>query len=220
MTAEAFAGVAASISESIAAGDFSDGRLPTERELAEQYRLSRSGIRKVLAAIERDGLIVRSVGRGTFVAGSSSELFSENQLDDISPADMNDARLLFEPAVAERAAVQATATDLAEIARCLEQSEKADRKTFDFWDASLHMSIAKATHNDFVVLTYQALNYVRQSEAWSHVKQFAMVPQRLEVSMAAHRRIAESIARRDGLAARAAMQEHIEQVGRYIANRD
>jgi len=220
MTADALADVAASISESIAAGDFSEGRLPTERELAEKYQVSRSGIRKALASIEREGLIVRSVGRGTFVAGSSPELFSENQLDDISPADMNVARLLFEPAVAERAALQATASDLAEINRCLEQSERADSKTFDFWDASLHMSIAKATHNNFIVLTYQALNSVRQSVAWSHVKQFAMVPRRLEVSMGAHRRIVESIARRDGLAARAAMQDHIEQVGRYIANRD
>lgn len=51
-----------------------EGRLPpgailaTERDLQEQYDVSRSTVRQALATLEREGLIVRERGRGTRVA--------------------------------------------------------------------------------------------------------------------------------------------------------
>jgi DNA-binding FadR family transcriptional regulator len=217
---ETFEAVVAELSDRITAGEFADGRLPTERELAEHYQVSRGVIRKALALIESEGWITRSVGRGTFVTPALPAAFPADALLDISPADMNVARLLFEPAVAEHAAVQATRADLEKIEHCLTQCEEADVRSFDFWDASLHMAIAEATHSNFVVLTFRALNQVRQSTSWTHVKRFALQPERLKVTYAAHRRIAEAIASRDGVEAREAMRDHIEKVGRYIANRD
>lgn len=217
---QTFEAVVAELSDRITAGEFADGRLPTERELAEHYQVSRGVVRKALAAIEGEGWITRSVGRGTFVTPALPGAFPEGALDDISPADMNSARLLFEPAVAEQAAIQATRADLDRIRHCLTRCEEADVKAFDFWDASLHMAIAEATHSGFVVLTYRALNHVRQSTSWSHVKRFALQPERLKVTYAAHRRIVAAIESRDGVEAREAMRDHIEKVGRYIANRD
>lgn len=43
-------------------------RLPGERELMRQYGVSRTTVREALEALERDGLVVRQQGRGTFVA--------------------------------------------------------------------------------------------------------------------------------------------------------
>ena len=214
--------VAAELSQRITDGDLlPEGRLPTERELATQYKIPRSGVRKALALLEREGLIVRTVGRGTFVASSVPATFSENELSDISPADLNVARLLFEPSVAAHAAVHATAADLAEIEKCMLQCEKAkDAQAFDIWDANLHMAIARATHSNFVAVMFRALHQVRLSAGWNQVKHFAITPERLKVTTAAHRAIVENILRRDGMAAQAAMASHIEQIGRYIANRD
>src|ERR1700733_2404206 len=42
-------------------------RLPTERRLAADLGVTRSGIRLALAALEADSLISREVGRGTFL---------------------------------------------------------------------------------------------------------------------------------------------------------
>ncbi|MGF6244805.1 MULTISPECIES: FadR/GntR family transcriptional regulator [Paraburkholderia] len=219
---EDFEAVAAALSQRIADGAFlPEGRLPTERELAVEYRIPRSGVRKALANIEREGMIVRSVGRGTFVAGSLPPSFEQEDLADISPADLNLARLLLEPGVAEHAALHATAADLASIEKCMLECENAkDVKSVDFWDANLHMAIAKATHNSFIAFTFKALHQVRQSPSWSQVKYFAVTPERFEVTVAAHRAIVSSILRRDAAAARRAMETHIEQIGKYIANRD
>ncbi len=47
-------------------------RIPQERELSEQYRLSRFTIRNALDVLEAQGLIQRVRGKGTFVTGGSS----------------------------------------------------------------------------------------------------------------------------------------------------
>src|SRR6185369_16324645 len=57
-----------SLMERIEAGEFSDGTpLPPERQLAEDYSVSRITISKALAELKREGRIKGHVGRGTFV---------------------------------------------------------------------------------------------------------------------------------------------------------
>ncbi len=47
--------------------------LPSELELKEQYEVSRATVRQALDTLERDGLIYREQGRGTFVAHPAVE---------------------------------------------------------------------------------------------------------------------------------------------------
>ncbi len=56
------------IRQSIERGDLqTGGQLPTEAELCRQFGVSRSTIRTALKSLEKDGLITRTRGRGTFV---------------------------------------------------------------------------------------------------------------------------------------------------------
>ena len=49
-------------------GDFPlDGPLPSEEALGQEYDVSRITVRRALASLERDGLIFRKRGKGTFV---------------------------------------------------------------------------------------------------------------------------------------------------------
>lgn len=57
------------LSQRILSNEWSLGeRLPTEFELCEQYGVSRITVRQALAELEREGLIVRKQGLGTFVS--------------------------------------------------------------------------------------------------------------------------------------------------------
>src|SRR5579863_788832 len=60
------------LAESGRAGLGPGSRLPTERRLAADLGVTRSGIRLALAALEADGLISREVGRGTFLRDSAA----------------------------------------------------------------------------------------------------------------------------------------------------
>ncbi|MDA8049009.1 MAG: GntR family transcriptional regulator [Rhodospirillales bacterium] len=65
--------IEAAVRAMIAAGGMAPGeRLPSESTLAEQFRTTRVTVAKALAAIEREGLVRRLVGRGTFVADAAS----------------------------------------------------------------------------------------------------------------------------------------------------
>jgi DNA-binding FadR family transcriptional regulator len=61
------------LAESGRAGLRPGSRLPTERRLAADLGVTRSGIRLALAALEADGLISREVGRGTFLRAAAAD---------------------------------------------------------------------------------------------------------------------------------------------------
>ena len=56
-------------------GDLSPGdRIPSEAQLGDTYSLSRITIRQALADLERDGLLERVPGKGTFVRRKASHI--------------------------------------------------------------------------------------------------------------------------------------------------
>src|SRR5271168_1002542 len=58
--------------EAIASGELS-GRLPGERKLARKFRVNAKTLSKALTDLAAEGLLSRSIGRGTFVKGSESQ---------------------------------------------------------------------------------------------------------------------------------------------------
>ncbi|MFC4948714.1 FadR/GntR family transcriptional regulator [Pseudonocardia sp. GCM10023141] len=92
--------------------------LPTERALVEQLAAPRSAIRRALESLERDGLVIRHVGRGTFLTDAVLTQ-GEAAPADTGPAEIMQVRLLLEPQVATLASRVANQADLDRIGECL-----------------------------------------------------------------------------------------------------
>ncbi len=122
--------VAQQLKQSILSGNFAAGRLPTEKELAEQFHISRTTTREALRILETAGFIATRQGTsgGAFIMNLTFEVMSNVFLDlflaqKVSIAELNDLRLLVEPEVARLAAQRVTPEYIARLRAVLERED-------------------------------------------------------------------------------------------------
>lgn len=183
-------------------------RIPTERELADRLDLSRATVRRVLNELESEGLIIRHVGRGTFLIDAPA---SDNGR--ISPMDVLVVRRLLEPAVARLVVGAASSEDIAEIRRCVESSEAARTyEDFEHWDGALHRAMVAATHSPLLARVYAVIDNARADPLWGTLKLTSFSPDSRASYEVDHRRILDAISDRDPDAAERAVLQHVENV--------
>lgn len=204
-------------------------RLPPERQLAAKFGVGRATLRKALVVLERDGVVARHVGRGTFITtgaghtpphlqalASGGALVIGDSLD-VSPRELLEVRYALEPAIAELAALAARPADLEHMQDCMHKREAAGAvDDYEHWDYALHMSIAKATHNMVLVEMLDLVNRIRRSGSWRKFRGSSIKSEARHLSNAQHRAIVDAIKRADPEGAFTAMREHLDMVtGRY-----
>jgi DNA-binding FadR family transcriptional regulator len=199
------------------------GRLPPERHLSDQLGLSRATLRKALGALERDGVIWRHVGKGTFVAdGARPEADQQpspmmNLARQLTPFRMMRARMAIEPAIAREAAVNASTEALQKMRRAIERAKDATTwKEYEIQDDLFHRSVAEASDNLLLLTLFNQLNEVRRAVAWGSVTRETERPSRDHSSFPEHDAIAVAIADRDPGAAYEAMRKHLGSVARRL----
>lgn len=195
-------------------------KLPTERELVKRFNVPRNAVRKTLAELEAEGSITRHVGRGTFLAGRAPGGIGEIPGDNVShtsPAELMDARLRIEPALAELIVTNATAADFERMEACLEKAEKAATlDEFELWDAALHQVLAEATHNRFVIRILDMVTAVRRQAEWGKLKDRIVTPERRIRYQEEHRDIVGALKERDAERARASIVAHLQHARRNL----
>jgi len=142
--------VAQDIAGKIAAGQHVVGqRLPSERDLAQAYSVSRPTIREAIIALELDGLVEVRLGSGVYVTARLPRDGQAGEMD-VGPFELLEARRAIEGEACALAAALISDDQLdelqtlvaemqAENARDVVMSEDADRR--------FHMLIANATQN-------------------------------------------------------------------------
>jgi GntR family transcriptional regulator, transcriptional repressor for pyruvate dehydrogenase complex len=153
------------IADKIKAGDLHTGdRLPSERDLAAQMRISRPTLREAIKALAEAGVLEvrRGQSGGIFVAAElipRELLESRQEIRFGEIAGVLEARRLLEPRVAQLAAVHASDDDFALMAHTIErQRELAAADDFlsheDLFlqlDMKFHLALARATRNSTIV---------------------------------------------------------------------
>ncbi len=145
------------IRQAIADGNLAVGdRLPSERELSEQFDVSRVTVRDALRVLEATGLAEIRVGAsgGAFVTSPGPDVVQAGianmmMLSDISPDDIAEARLMMELSTVTLAAMRATDDDIVALRElCGEAEAAAQNGDFDpHLSREFHTRLAQASHN-------------------------------------------------------------------------
>lgn len=118
-------------------------KLPAERDLAEQFGVSRSAVREALRALEVSGLIElrKGVKGGAFMLAESAPLTQsfENMLDlgRISMHDFTEARILITEVITRLACERGRKKDFDAIARNIDRLEKAVKNSEGYKDVTV-----------------------------------------------------------------------------------
>ncbi|MBB3163315.1 MULTISPECIES: FadR/GntR family transcriptional regulator [Rhizobium] len=192
-------------------------RLPPERDLALKLGLPRTALRRMLSSLEKEGRLIRHVGRGTFIAGSgvgSSALRrpATNEGDTLRtyPAEVFEARLIIEPKIAALAALRATRQEVEEMQKSIARGSTSESLgDFEKWDAVFHRIIVQAARNGLLASLYEGIHAVRAGNLWGKMKEQSLTSERMATYIVSHQAILDAIKDRDSREAERNMYDHI-----------
>lgn len=202
------------IADAIRAGDLRKGdRLPSERDLVEVMGISRPTLREAIRVLAESGVIAVKPGAagGMFVRSDvipSDLLEEQRELRVTEVAGVLEARRLFEPRVAQLAALYATDADFDAMAETIAQQRRAigDRDRSLQLDLRFHLLLARATRNSTVVRLMRSL--LRELEI---ARDMALhdAHGESELAIEIHERTLRAAKRGDEAEIEAAMDEHM-----------
>lgn len=197
----------------IAAGEIRPGdRLPTEQSLMAEYGVGRNTVREATQGLRTLGIIEIRPRIGARVLLSRAEnalatsairaLLNNRAID-----ELNEARLILEPAAASRAAARRTPAQLDAIKLAHARFRAAIEAGADFAEADLdfHQTIAEASGNAVIARLLEPMHDLLLNAR----RVGATVPGVRERAMREHAAITEAIEQGSRKQARAAMIQHI-----------
>ena len=208
--------VLSQLKESILLGKFKSGeKLPSERELTEEFQVSRGVIREAIRALEITGFVMLRQGPtgGAFVTDLSFDHVGNAFLDlflanKVSIPELANVRLYVEPEVAHLAALNATKEDKKRLLEAQEEEflsvTTTTARITQF--QKVHHVIAESCQNHF----YEAISKSMLRLTFEVVE--AVDPDHEALHMPGeHKEIIEAVISANAGAAKAAMTKHLEK---------
>ena len=206
--------IAADLIEAIQRGQYEPGqRLPSERDLAEEFKVSRPTIREAMLALEIHGLVEPRHGSGIYVTAKREIAEPTSELG-IGAFELTEARILFEGEAAALAATTITDEQLTQLEAILGDMVEENRNNAvgEEADRRFHLAIAEATHNAAIVSVVDSLWELRtRSSLCSHMLQKAR-ELGVKPMIDEHGRLLKALQARDPQRARTAMRDHLRRV--------
>ncbi|MET7649228.1 FCD domain-containing protein [Streptomyces sp. NPDC005761] len=155
--------VIAQLRNQITSGEWPVGsRIPTEPELVEQLGVARNTVREAVRALAHNGLLDIRQGSGTYVV-AVSELAGvmHRRFASADPRHVAELRSTLESSAARLAAARRTERDLRQLDALMRRREETwaagDAEAFVAADATLHLAVVAASHNEVLTGLYADL---------------------------------------------------------------
>jgi DNA-binding FadR family transcriptional regulator len=202
------------ISRALRPGD----RLPSEREMCEQFGLSRTVIREAVKVLAERGLVSIQPGRGNFVSQLSARDLTETvnrflRFSNEAYEDLLEVRELLEVKIAELAAQRAGPEDCERLKAAVEAMVAArdDAGGYLEADQTFHSVLAQATQSGVILALIDSLvGYLED------IRLMGFSVNADKRGPDEHRQIYQAVCDRNPAAARRAMREHLQNVRRDI----
>jgi len=216
-TSRLYEQIVGQIEESIMKGTLKAGdQLPSERELALKFGVSRTAVREAVKALHEKGLVEAYSGRGTFITNGTSQAVRQS-IDLLMRMDqpggsayLAEVRQILEPEIAALAATRIQEPQLVLMREAFAVMNEAlkDPDAYIEADLDFHLALAEAAENPLILsLLDSIVGLLREQRIRIFFEDGG--PQRGQYH---HARILSAIERRDPEAARAAMRDHLQQV--------
>src|SRR3954447_10793749 len=204
--------IAERLTEAIRNGTLKPGdRLPTEAELAREFRVGRTSVREGLQKLRAHGLIQTRKGLGAFVTTPPArdplaEFARWTASDPAAIEQLVEARVALETLAAALAALRATDAEVDQLERLnVDHRNASGTDELVATDHAFHAAIMAAARNRFVSGAYAVLI----AELTDFREKTLALPWASDRSIKGHTAILEAIRGRDPVGARRAMAEHL-----------
>ena len=228
-TQKLFEQIALVLEERIVRGVYTaKSKLPPERQLAEEFGVSRPSIRDALRVLTTRELLEARQGDGYYVSDQLQRAFVGGWQDllqhhEYLESDVLDFRRSLEGMLAAVAAERRTDTDLERIAYWLQQIDVAvaqkSVKLQSQADVNFHQAIAEASHNVlFIQLSASLLRILHQHTQQNLANMFSVDDDAKLILRVQHWGILEAIRNKDSEQARQLASGHIDYVEDSLAH--
>jgi len=205
------------VEDSIHKGALKPGdQLPPERELAQQFGVSRTAVREAVKALHEKGLVEAYPGRGTFITDGTSYSMRQSldRMVKVGQAEgsafLAEVRAILEPEIAALAATRADAEDVSSMREQVAVMDGACKDPDAFIEADLdfHLALAEAAANPIILSLIDSIVGLLREQRMG-IFQVEGGPERGQHH---HKKILKAIELRDPTGAREAMKAHLVQV--------
>jgi len=208
--------IAQQLASAIASGEYEVGqRLPSERELAQKFSVSRPTVREAIIALELDELVEVRTGSGVYVTHREPPT-GQAGAKDIGPFELLEARRAIEGEACALAATRMDDSQIAQlsdlIAEMRDENQHDDVVMSEDADRRFHELIASSTQNSGMVAAVQMLWDARMRSPQNRSMSRKVRARGVKPRIDEHTAIVRALKRRDPDAARAAMREHLSRV--------
>jgi GntR family transcriptional repressor for pyruvate dehydrogenase complex len=212
--------IIAQIRDVILSGKVKPGdRLASEKELLNQFNVSKATMREALRVLESMGLIEIKKGQngGVFIAEvdmntTLSSIINFLHFKSISIKDITMIRYILEPPVAEFAASRITLDDIHNLETMIEEN-LSEKVTDTSLGIGFHRYLARLSENPILILIMDFIdNMLRDIKL-----QLNLGPDFFNKVKEAHRLILDCLIEKDGVGAKREITKDILDVGKYMA---
>lgn len=195
-------------------------RLPSERELAEIFDVSRTSIREALRSLEIIGIIKTVWGDGSYVSDDIEDSLSESidvlfSLSGHNHEQVFQLRRAVEVETISLAAKKAVKEDVERLKCLFDKIENADNpmKSADF-DNKFHNEIARISGNLFFTNLLKSVSNIMLSFILS-ARENIIFNKHMPIISQQHMRMITAIEKNDESSARKVMLQHLETIEKY-----